>query len=105
MSTPKKFFNIAGPVVPGHHYLLPLRLDYQKIHELIDLRFYFILHTPRQTGKTSAIFQLITRLLQENAYTPLYVNVEPAQAARNNVKAGINAILNLIKMAILDTYG
>jgi hypothetical protein len=105
MSISKKFFNIAGPVVPGHHYLLPLRLDYQKIRELIDLRFYFILHAPRQTGKTSAIFQLITRLSEENAYTPLYVNVESAQAARNNVKAGIDTILGLIKSRILDTYG
>lgn len=84
---------------------MPLRLDYQKIHELIDLRFYFILHAPRQTGKTSAIFQFINRLMQENEYTPLYVNVEPAQAARGNVKAGMNTILNLIRMRILDTYG
>lgn len=61
MSYPKKYFNIAGPVVPEHHYHLPLRLDYEKIQELIELRFYFILHAPRQTGKTSAIFQLIQR--------------------------------------------
>lgn len=101
----KKIFNIAGPVVPGKHYLLPLRLDYEKIHELIQYSYYFILHAPRQTGKTSAIFQLITRLMQEHAYTPLYVNVEAAQAARGNVKAGIETILSLIKLRILDTYG
>ncbi len=105
MTNPKKIFNIAGPVVPEHHYHLPLRLDYKKIHELIDLRFYFILHAPRQTGKTSAIFQFIKRLLLEKEYTPLYVNVESAQAARGNVKAGITNILNLIKMRIQDTYG
>ncbi len=101
----KKFFNIAGPVVPGYHYLLPLRLDYEKIHQLIDLRFYFILNAPRQTGKTSAIFQVIERLKSENEFTPLYVNVENAQAARGNVKAGIDTILELIKLGILDAYG
>jgi len=95
MTTSKKFFNIAGPVVPTHHYLLPLRLDYQKIHELIDLRFFFTLHAPRQTGKTSAVYQFIERLLKEKAYTPLYVNVEAALAARGNVKAGIETILSL----------
>lgn len=105
MSDHKKFFNIAGPVIPGKHYLLPLRLDYEKIHELINFSYYFILHAPRQTGKTSAVFQFITRLKEENAYTPLYVNVEAAQAARGNVKAGINTILNLLKLMILDTYG
>lgn len=105
MTDQKKFFNIAGPVVPGRHYALPLRLDSQKIHELISRSYYFILHAPRQTGKTSAVFQFIKCLVEENQYTPLYVNVEPAQAARGNVKAGIDTILNLIKFRILDTYG
>lgn len=101
----KKIFCIAGPVIPGHHYLLPLRLNYEQMHQLITWRHYFILHAPRQTGKTSAVFQFIKRLLQENEYMPLYVNVEPAQAARSNVKAGIETILSLIKFRILDTYG
>lgn len=72
---------------------------------MIDCGYYFILHAPRQTGKTSAIFQLIERLLQKKDYTPLYVNVESAQAAHGNVKARIDTILNLIKFRILDTYG
>lgn len=105
MSNSQKFFNVAGPVIPGEHYMLPLRLDYKKVHELIVRKYFFILHAPRQTGKTSAIFQFIERLLQENEYLPLYVNVEPAQASRSNVKAGIDTILDLIKFRILDTYG
>lgn len=105
MNDQMKFFNIAGPVIPGKHYVLPLRLDYEKVRELIDMSYYFILHAPRQTGKTSAIFQFITRLREENAYTPLYVNVEPAQTARGDVKEGIETILALLKLRILDTYG
>jgi len=105
MANNKKFFNIAGPVQADKHYLLPLRLDYQKIKELLTRGYYFILHAPRQTGKTSAILQLIQRLKEENTYKPLYLNVEPAQTARNNVKAGIDTILGLIKSRILDTYG
>lgn len=105
MSSVRKFFNIAGPVLSGKHYLLPLRLDYEGIHKLINHSYYFILHAPRQTGKTSAIFQFITLLKEENAFTPLYINVEPAQTARGNVKVGINSILSLLKWRILDTYG
>ncbi len=105
MNKQKKFFNIAGPVIPGRHYMLPLRLDYEHVHKLIDRAYYFILHAPRQTGKTSAIFQLITRLTKENAYIPLYINVEAAQAARGDVKAGINAILSILKLRIRSTYG
>lgn len=43
--------------------------------------------------------------MPENSYISLYVNVESAQVARSNVKAGINTILNLIKMRIIETYG
>src|SRR5437868_1134342 len=105
MSKSEKFFNIAGPVLPEIHYFLPQRLDAQKISELISRHYYFILHAPRQTGKTSAIIQLVQYLKQEKKFTPLYVNVENAQAARSNVKLGITTILSLIKMRILDTYG
>jgi hypothetical protein len=105
MAESEKFFNIAGPVLAGIHYMLPLRLDMQKINELISRSYYFILHAPRQTGKTSAILQLIQYLKEKDEYISLYVNVEPAQAAKNNVKAGVDTILGLIKSRILDTYG
>jgi hypothetical protein len=105
MKEAEKFFNIAGPVIPGRHYFLPQRLDIQKIDELISRNYYFILHAPRQTGKTSAIFQLVQHLREGNQYTPLYVNVENAQAARGDAKAGIQTILNLIKLRIIDSYG
>lgn len=105
MRNQRKFFNLAGPVISTLHYLLPLRLDSQKLNQLISRNYCFILHAPRQTGKTSAIFQFIKRLKQENEYTPLYVNVENAQVARGDVKAGIDTILGLIKLEILDTYG
>ena len=65
---------------------MPLRSITEKVHELISRSYYFILHAPRQTGKTSAIFQFIKRLLQENKYTPLYVNVESAQAAEGMLR-------------------
>ena len=100
-----KFFNTAGPILPEKHYHLPLRLDSRKLHEFLNRGYYFILHAPRQTGKTTAIFDFIRILARENEYLPLYVNVEPAQAARNNVKSGIDTILGLIKSRILDTYG
>lgn len=105
MANVQKFFNTTGPVVPGRHYMLPSRLDYDDVHKLIDREQYFILHAPRQTGKTSAIFQFIARLTAENTYLPLYVNVECAQAARGNVKGGINCILSLLKLRIRRIYG
>jgi len=88
-----KFFNTAGPVNPEDHYYLPNKLDEQELRMLIAQKKYFILHAPRQTGKTTAISEFIKRINHENQYTALYVNVEAAQAARSNIKDGMETIL------------
>ncbi|MCP4348493.1 MAG: hypothetical protein GY795_23665 [Desulfobacterales bacterium] len=49
-----RFFNTAGPVNSDRHYKIsPLkRFDLDEILYLIDQAKYFVLHAPRQTGKT-----------------------------------------------------
>ncbi|MDJ0835621.1 MAG: AAA-like domain-containing protein [Acidobacteriota bacterium] len=91
-----KFFNTAGPVVAEKHYVLdPLsRIDLMGLTRLIDQEKYFVLHAPRQTGKTSMLLALTRRLNHEEKYTCLYVNVEPAQAAREDVDAAMRAIIS-----------
>ena len=93
-----RFFNTAGPVNSKDHYcLLPLqRMHIEEIEHLIGQKQYFVLHAPRQTGKTSCLLALMEYLNKRDDYRCLYVNVESAQAARENVKGGIKAILNEI---------
>ncbi len=52
-----RFFNTSGPVVAADHYCVPPleRIDLDKILSLIGDKRYFVLHAPRQTGKTSAL--------------------------------------------------
>ncbi len=88
-----KFFNTAGPVNPEDHYYLPNKLDEQELRMLITQKKYFILHAPRQTGKTTAVSEFIKKINQEDQYIALYVNVEAAQAARSNIKDGMETIL------------
>ncbi len=88
-----KFFCTAGPVKPNDHYYVPPKLNNQEIQTLITQKKYFILHAPRQTGKTTAVSELIKKINQENQYTALYVNVEPAQADRNDIKHAMYTIL------------
>ncbi len=92
----KKFFNTAGPVDCKRHYCVPPleRFDLEYVLELIDQQKYFVLHAPRQTGKTSSMLALMDYLNKERKYTALYINVEAAQGARENVFRGIRAILN-----------
>ncbi|HLP60447.1 MAG TPA: AAA-like domain-containing protein, partial [Candidatus Deferrimicrobium sp.] len=101
MSSEQKHFNTAGPVNSQKHYLIdPLsRMDLEEMLFLIDNQKYFVLHAPRQTGKTSYMLRLMDYLNTHGKYKCLYVNVEAAQAARENVKDAMIAILNALARA------
>ena len=55
-----RFFNTTGPVVPADHYCIPPleRLNLDEILGLVRDKRYFVLHAPRQTGKTSTLLAL-----------------------------------------------
>lgn len=90
-----RIFNTAGPVNCKEHYCLsPLdRLNLGEI-SLIVQKKYFILHAPRQTGKTTSLLALMDHLNTGGSYRSLYFNVESAQAAREDVGRAMRAILS-----------
>lgn len=83
-----KFFNTAGPIQPDIHYQVePLsRIDLEEMEQLIYQRKYFILHAPRQTGKTSCLLALRDYLNARGEFIAVYANVEAGQAMRNQVE-------------------
>ncbi|MBC8453555.1 AAA-like domain-containing protein [PVC group bacterium] len=91
-----KFFNTEGPVNKESHYKIdPLsRWDMDEILTLIAREKYFILHAPRQTGKTSCLLALRDYLNKEERYYCVYANFEAAQTARNDISEGIKSILS-----------
>jgi nucleotide-binding universal stress UspA family protein len=91
---PERFFNTAGPVEPADHYCLPplARSDLAPLRGLIEHKRYFVLHAPRQTGKTTALRSLAGQLREEGRYRAIYANVEVGQAARNDVASGMRAM-------------
>ncbi len=99
-----KFFNTAGPVNQPEHYKVdPLhRWKLEEILLLIEQKKYFILHAPRQTGKTSSMLALQEYLNQEGQYLAIYANFEIGQAARNNANEAILAIINELTSRIED---
>ncbi|MEL6750338.1 MAG: ATP-binding protein, partial [Pseudomonadota bacterium] len=58
------FFNNAGPSVPELNYMIdPLtRINLPAIKRLIAQQRYFVLHAPRQTGKTTCLMALMAHL-------------------------------------------
>ena len=97
---PMRFFNTEGPVRPDDHYGIPPldRMDVDELLGLIRAKRYFVLHAPRQTGKTSALIAL-RDLLNSGAvgdFRCVDVDVEVAQVARDDVARGMRAILGIL---------
>lgn len=91
-------FNTTGPSVLSQHYLLdPLaRFDLSEVEDLITQGKYFVLHAPRQTGKTTSLLALMHYLNTQGQYQALYANIEGAQTARHDVQAGIGAVVQVL---------
>ena len=96
-----RFFNTAGPMIPEMHYCIPPleRLDWDDVLLLIRQWKYFVLHAPRQTGKTSVLLTLRDELNLGGEFRCVYVNIEGGQAARENVREGVRAILSALARA------
>jgi hypothetical protein len=90
-----RFFNTAGPVDSNRHYTLPplSRVDLDDVLQLIEQQKYFVLHAPRQTGKTSVLLALMELLNRGERYRCLYANIEGAQAYRGNVDAAMRTVV------------
>ena len=95
---PPKFFNTAGPIQPDIHYNVDslTRINLDEILGLIHQRKYFVLHAPRQTGKTSCLLALRDYLNRQGQYICVYANVEAGQAARNDVKEVVETTASAI---------
>ncbi|WP_295886546.1 AAA-like domain-containing protein [uncultured Thiohalocapsa sp.] len=100
-----RFFNTEGPVRPDMHYCLPplYRWDLGEVLQLIEQQKYFLLHAPRQTGKTSCLLALMAHLNGEGRYRAVYANLEIAQTAREDVPRGMRAVCGAIASAA-DLY-
>jgi hypothetical protein len=56
-----RYFNTAGPIMPQDHYYAD-RIDQAELYRLLEQKKYFILHAPRQSGKT-IVMTLLPKML------------------------------------------
>ena len=94
----ERFFNTAGPNNPELEYTVdPLsRFDLDELLMLIRQHKYFVLHAPRQTGKTSCLLALRDYLNAREDYICVYANVEGGQASRNRVENVVVSTIDTI---------
>jgi hypothetical protein len=89
-----RFFNTAGPNQPERHYTLPLLARLPRVRRLIDQGLYFVLHAPRQVGKTTSLLGLARELTAEGAYVAVLVSMEVGAPFSGDVGAAELAILD-----------
>jgi hypothetical protein len=88
-----RFFNTAGPCNPEDHYMLPPERRLPDIRSLIDEKAYFVVHAPRQSGKTTCFQFLAANLTAEGRYAGLLTSCETGRTTRDDVERGVDAVI------------
>jgi SpoVK/Ycf46/Vps4 family AAA+-type ATPase len=88
-----RHFNTAGPCNPEIHYMLSPLTRLPTVHTLVEQQTYFIIHAPRQIGKTTAMMALAQELTASGKYTAVLVSVEGGSALGDDLAAVERAIL------------
>lgn len=87
-------FNTAGPNDPADHHTLPVLARLGDVRRLIDEKLYFVLHAPRQAGKTTALRALARELTDEGRYTAVVLSMESGAPFRDQLGMAEDAILD-----------
>lgn len=89
-------FNTIGPCRPEKHYMIgaTTRLPVQALEQLIAEENYFVLHAPRQVGKTTAMAALAQSLTASGQYAAVLVSAEVGAPFPHDPGAAELAILS-----------
>jgi hypothetical protein len=78
-----RFFNTTGPCFPDRHYMTPPLARLKGVEKLIAQGQYFVIHAPRQSGKTTYAYALMEKLNSQGSYTALQVNIQSAASGES----------------------
>jgi len=73
--------------------MLPPERRLPGVRDLIDRQLYFVLHAPRQTGKTTSSAALAHSLTAEGRYVALHATCEKGQPAGGDIERGVRTVL------------
>jgi len=90
----QKRFNTAGPCKADIHYMLSPLTRLPGLIRLIEGQGYFVVHAPRQTGKTTMMIALAKQLTDSGQYAAIMLSVEVGSAFSHEIGAAEEAILN-----------
>jgi hypothetical protein len=88
-----RFFNTSGPNNPADHYTLSVLGRLPGVRGFVDQKLYFVLHAPRQVGKTTALLSLAQELTAEGRYAAVLLSMEQGAAFTDDPGAAELAVL------------
>lgn len=88
-----RHFNTGGPCIPSIHYTLSTERRLPELRAVIDGQGYFVLHAPRQVGKTTSLLSLGKTLTAEGRYAALLVTMETGAPFEDDIGRAEGAIL------------
>ena len=86
---PVRFFNTTGPCRPWDHYILPPadRLVGAQLDRYVEDKLYWVLHAPRQTGKTTFLQAWAREINASGQAVACYVSLEACQGITDKAEA------------------
>lgn len=90
-------FNTTGDCRAEWHYMIPPLPRLPEAEGLVEQMGYFVVHAPRQTGKTTTLIALARHLTQSGKYAALHFSCEEARAAGDDYGKAQRAILHEIE--------
>jgi hypothetical protein len=87
-------FNTAGICRPADHYMVPAEARLTELRPLVAGKAYFVLHAPRQSGKTTTARLLAEALTAEGGYAAVLASCKPGSVAGADVERGVRAVLH-----------
>ena len=97
---PMRRFNTTGICIEGQHYMVPPEPRLPDAPRLIDQGSFFVVHAPRQTGKSTTLRAITNRLTREGRYAAVHFTCETGEVASGDVGWTERLVLGAIRMAV-----
>ena len=97
-----RYFNTTGLCIEGRHYMVPPEPRLPEARKLIEQGQFFVVHAPRQTGKSTTLRAICNALTAEGAYAAVHFSCEAGEAAADNYGDAERIVLGSLAGACSD---
>jgi predicted AAA+ superfamily ATPase len=96
---PTRSFNTTGVCYPDEHYMLPALPRLPDVNDMIEGKYYFVLHSPRQSGKTTCLDALTEKLNSEGRFYAVNCSLAYLRNVKETDKA-MDRVFSLIDIEV-----